>query len=431
MAPGSRSKAKSNVFMRDVVVQGLGAQAGTGITIAGYSTNAVTTSYTLDNVFVYGKQIGLEFGNYLQGIIVVNSTIFAVDTGIQYTSSLVNELTVIANTNIAANDTAIDIAGTSADPVNVLQISTVYAYGQSSGSTKYFVSLDYLANFTMSGMVVGAETGQVMSLTNSSAGRVTGSQFYGTVGAVIDLAGSTGIQFIGNEFDTGLQFTNLGGAEGSKVAFACNYVNTQFWLMGLPASALSTGSAGYVPEGYISAYGTQFWCGNFGATLPDMPVAGVGWSQNYSNGGNEVDTFLNGGIDWHVYKVLSGVVQYGDAPVLIFGQDGAIGTRGANYDMGAQASGPSSGQTVTIAADVENSYIEGGSTFAALTIAAIPSPSLPAGAVRYLRIVFNQAVTALTWTGTFGGAAMPSTVSAGALVTLMWQGAGWFHVVSA
>ncbi|MGD0107061.1 MAG: hypothetical protein ABSC06_23935, partial [Rhodopila sp.] len=114
---------------------------------------------------------------------------------------------------------------------------------------------------------------------------------------------------------------------------------------------------------------------------------------------------------------------------------GALTTTNPVVDSNANAAAPTTGNTVTIAATIQHQIINPAGTLAALTVVSPAAPSLGATSVQSLDILFTAAITALTWTAgsgtTFGGAAMPGSVAAGACVRLLWVQSlsKWLHTI--
>ena len=98
---------------------------------------------------------------------------------------------------------------------------------------------------------------------------------------------------------------------------------------------------------------------------------------------------------------------------------------------------PASGGSVVITQGIGAQVVNPAAALAALTITSPAAPTLQDVVSQNLEIIFTKAVTTLTWvagTGTtYAGAAMPTTVAAGAVVRLKWvpQLAQWVHVIQA
>jgi hypothetical protein len=98
---------------------------------------------------------------------------------------------------------------------------------------------------------------------------------------------------------------------------------------------------------------------------------------------------------------------------------------------------PLTGATVTIPAGVSHYVVNPAGTLAALTVVLPAAPTIAAGALQELEVIFPRAVTAITWMAgagsTLGGAARPTTIALGARVTFFFHQATaqWLHVLQA
>lgn len=115
--------------------------------------------------------------------------------------------------------------------------------------------------------------------------------------------------------------------------------------------------------------------------------------------------------------------------------NGQIVPTGLYIDASTQTVAPVAAATVNLSNNAATVFINPAGTLATLTVASATAPTGTSGAATMQKIIFNQAVTVVTWTNQgaagYGGAALPTSVAKGAIVYLEYVQSinTWVHVL--
>ncbi|MDR3736091.1 MAG: hypothetical protein P4L10_11210 [Acidobacteriaceae bacterium] len=272
-------------------------------------------------------------------------------------------------------------------------------YNSTSGNLEYQIAGVAEVSFGASGIVSTPISGSTGSFTTISAsGVVSGvgfSNYFSSPPAIGNTTANSGA------------FTSLTIPGSASVA-----IN----VTGSPVVALDTANA------TISGNAIRMKSGQ------TIAFEGTG-ALTLSNTTADLIVFANAGTPHLTVDLNSGNVTMLAGAALQLG--------GVLVDSSTYTNAPTTGTTVNLPNTANIAFVNPAGTLASLTVSLPTAPTSVSGATMMLKVVFSQAITALTWAhqgaaGT-GGAALPSSVAIGAIVYFEYiQSTNtWFHVLPA